>query len=58
MRSKDSRGEPSAKSEHRKQRMDPLTEMKHYVSAKKKCLEAEDVGINRKVCVLAGVVAG
>ena len=31
--------EDSKKSEQRKERMDPLKDMKHYVTAKKKCTE-------------------
>lgn len=30
------------KSEQRKERMDPLKDMKHYVATKKKCLKMEE----------------
>ena len=37
----------SKKREHRKELMDPLTDIKHYVAKKKKCLEMAEEGVGR-----------
>ena len=40
------------KSEQRKERMDPLKDMKHFVAVKKKCLKTEGAPVHVKVIVM------
>ena len=44
----------SAKAEHRKELLDPLHEMRHYITAKKKCAGEGDGGAGSSAQVSGG----